>query len=114
MSTTRADIAAALDTVAGVVSSPTRPPNVQPGNAWPEWVANRPVTTGCEVCEVSWNVWAALPADPAAAIEAGDALARDVGAALNQLGAVITYGPAQLAGDDGNAIPALRYEFRSD
>ena len=114
MSTSRADIAATLGTVPGVTVSVTRPVTVQPGYAWPEWVSNRPQTTGCEICEVTWNVWLCLPGDPAAAIEAGDALAREVGAALNKLGAVATYGPAQLAGDDTNTVPALRYEFHSD
>lgn len=113
MTTTRADIATALGAVLNVVASVSRPPVVGPGTAWPEWVANRPQTMGCEVCEVNWNVWLVLPGDPVSAIEAGDTFARDVGAILNKVGAVVTYGPAQLTGDDANAIPALRYELRT-
>ena len=112
--TTRADIAAALATVPGVAASPTRPPNVQPGCAWPQFLSGRPQTMGCEVYDCTWFIWVALAPDHAAAIEAGDMLARQIGAVLNRIGAHSIYETHTLVGDDGNGIPALRYEFHSN
>jgi hypothetical protein len=65
--TTRADIAAALNTAAipfgrgKVVASEYRPGTLAPGQAWAQYVLDRDQRSG--QFAASWTVWLILPAD---------------------------------------------------
>ncbi len=57
----RADIAAALSTVADITGHPYRPSAPRVGDAWPKWTGGPHVAPG--VVETGWAVYVLLPSD---------------------------------------------------
>ena len=110
--------AAIVDALAGVSAEvdgqtvtidaqPTRPKPTAAYQAWPVWMATRPV--GMCVVERDWQVVLALPgADAQTWTLTGDALVEAVADALD-VWHVTRVEPGQLPVADGAAIPVLVY-----
>ena len=103
-------MAAALSTVDGVAGLAYRPATVTPGLGWPEWRGSAWLNH-CAIAH-RWFVYVALPGDPRATLEAGDALLEAVGNALGGLTLTIEQVEpwrVPLGADQTSSVPALRY-----
>jgi hypothetical protein len=107
MHDTRADLVAALSTVAGFTAYPYPPAPVVAGAAWPSLVTIEPYSLSWRY---TYHCLLALPGTTLADAEAyADAHADAVLEALTGAGEVATAEPVLLAADSaGNGMPALR------
>lgn len=107
---TRAELAAAVDTVPGVTSTPDRPPTLDAGASWPV-LRNERVTMGGCALEVRWYVLVVgAGADEGSTIASTDPVLGPLVAALKAAGLVIEeVAPVRLPVEPGNAgVPAVR------
>lgn len=103
----RAELAAALSTVAGVDGAALPPPVPVPGMGWPVWATRTPVND--YLAEVTYYVYVTVPAGQQSAPLESDRIVWDVEAALAGLGTLVATDPVGLAtGTGGESIPALR------
>lgn len=121
MSVTREEIATALGSVAGLSSSPSRPPTPTAGAAWPQWRSTRYDGGRADgPTETSWYVYVVVGGGTVeSSIDASDPLVATVSAALFGLAGaaggqlvVELVEPIRLATDAGAGIPALRFTVR--
>ena len=90
-----------------VTAYPTRPAVVVAYDAWPVWVATRPVTMCAN--ETDWQMLVALPgSDPQTWAATGDALTEAVAAALDDYG-VTRIEPVSILMAEGQSMPGLSY-----
>jgi len=110
MPLTRSDIAAAVSSVPGVVSTPDRPPTLDAGASWPV-LRNERVTMGGCALEVRWYVLVVGPGgEEASTIASTDPILGPLVAALKGAGLVIEeVAPVRIPVEPGNAgVPAVR------
>lgn len=106
----RARIVAALGSVAELTPSPTQPPAMLSGAAWPVWDHAEGVNR-CVFRDVWTVVVACPPGDRASAIEYSDALREPIGLALFGVPAFVDrIEPSQLSPEEGGqAVPVLLF-----
>lgn len=109
MTITRADIAAALETVDGVRGNATPPKTPQPGDAWPIWETTALTTLGFGLA-ITWSVYVLLTnADLDQTMAEADPLVEAIASAIAPLGALGPIEPYRVTTNGPNTLPALRF-----
>lgn len=111
MNTTRAAIAAALSTVAGVKGYAKAPTAFRTGDAWPN--LTRLDRGPGDVWEAQWRVFVVLPGSDRDAVDQIDALLPSLVAALDPVIFVDAAEPVTIPTDAGD-LPALQITARSE
>lgn len=109
----RAEIAAALSTVAGVNGWARRPKATASGDAWPRYAGSAMDEDSYQFIH-TWQVLIQLPSDEAAAESWSDDHLDGLWAALQPVGYPVGVEPVDIGNAERPRIPALMITMRSE
>lgn len=105
----------ALAAVPGLSAGASAPDVATPGAAWPRWVQTTYNGRLCAVQADSYDVYAVLPADYAAAtVESGDELRDLIEPALLRVCQLAYSEPVAVQFNDNQTMPGLRFRVTVD